>query len=203
MIRHFRMLILVVLTLVIAVGGLALDTEQAAAFQGTCAQTHTVAAGQNLFRIGLMYGVRWDTLAAWNGIPNGNLIYVGQVLCVSGPWTGGTPVVTPPPSTGPVVVYPGNPFGPTIYPRIYFPEITLTATFDLAGYNFPANRQVTISLSTLGSGTYTAYYTATTDATGQFLVEVAIPDSLKNASTVAVYVTAPGGYWAKNWFYNY
>ena len=42
--------------------------------------THTVAAGENLFRISLKYNVTMQALMAANGISNPNLIYVGQVL---------------------------------------------------------------------------------------------------------------------------
>jgi len=41
---------------------------------------HVVAAGENLFRIGLKYGYSWTTLAAYNGLANANAIYVGQEL---------------------------------------------------------------------------------------------------------------------------
>jgi len=44
------------------------------------ARTHTVQAGENLFRISLRYGVTMDALMRANGIFNPNLIYVGQVL---------------------------------------------------------------------------------------------------------------------------
>lgn len=194
----FKAIRLLVLTLlVLGSVGLAFMPSNTAAAQTTCARTHTVKAGENLFRIGLAYGVQWPTLMQWNGLTNSNLIYAGQVLCVSGP----NP--TPPPATGgPVVVYPGNPFGPTTEPRAYFPQVTLGQKFQLRGYNFPANRQVTISLATLGSAAYVPYYTASTDASGNFFVEVIIPDTLKTSGTVAVDVRTASGYYARNWFYN-
>jgi len=42
--------------------------------------THTVAAGENLFRISLKYNVTLQALMQANGIINPNLVYVGQVL---------------------------------------------------------------------------------------------------------------------------
>ncbi len=42
--------------------------------------THTVAPGENLFRISLKYNVTLQALMQANGISNPNLIYVGQVL---------------------------------------------------------------------------------------------------------------------------
>lgn len=41
---------------------------------------HIVQAGENLFRIGLRYGFTAQELATYNGIPNMNLIYVGQQI---------------------------------------------------------------------------------------------------------------------------
>jgi LysM repeat protein len=63
----------------------------------TLPATHTVAPGENLYRIGLQYGMSWVTLAAYNNLPNANYIRLGQVLNIPG----GTspPPTTPPPST--------------------------------------------------------------------------------------------------------
>ncbi|MBZ0286354.1 MAG: LysM peptidoglycan-binding domain-containing protein [Anaerolineae bacterium] len=49
---------------------------------GWCTQYHTVRPGENLFRIGLLYGVQWTYLQSINYLPNANWIYVGQTLCV-------------------------------------------------------------------------------------------------------------------------
>ncbi|MCB9435798.1 MAG: LysM peptidoglycan-binding domain-containing protein [Anaerolineales bacterium] len=172
---------------------------EAAPSPQACAQTHTVQVGQNLFRIGLMYGVQWPLLAQWNNLANPNLIYVGQVLCVSGP----NPVqVVVPANAGGGAVYPGNPFGPTTQPRIYFPKVTLNQNFELRGYNFPANTSITIGLTTLGNLPYVPYYTASTDASGQFYVLINLPPALASAATVAVEARTATGYYAKNWFYN-
>jgi LysM repeat protein len=204
MIKKLRLLLLIALTLSILFGGMNFETNKASAYSdGPCTLTHVVQPGQNLFRIGLMYGVRWDVLQYWNHLANPNLIYVGQVLCVAGPAVPSPgPVVTPPTTPpGPVVVYPGNPFGPTKDPRAWFPEVTLGQSFQLRAYNFPPNRQAVISMAPLGQQ-YVAYYTATTGADGTFHVSVTIPDGLKASPTVAVQVTTSGGYYAKNWFYN-
>lgn len=65
---------------------------------------HVVAPGENLFRIGLRYGLRWDVIAAANGIFNPNAIFAGQRLLIP---PGGVPQ---PPTGGPVVhvVQPGE-----------------------------------------------------------------------------------------------
>jgi LysM repeat protein len=54
---------------------------------GTC--THTVAAGENLFRISMRYNTTVDAIAAANGIVNPQLIVVGQVLTIPGCGTTG------------------------------------------------------------------------------------------------------------------
>jgi LysM repeat protein len=46
--------------------------------------THTVAAGENLYRIGLLYGINWVDLAEANGITDPTSLYVGQVLVLPG-----------------------------------------------------------------------------------------------------------------------
>ena len=51
---------------------------------------HVVQAGENLFRIGLQYGMSWTQVAEANGIVNPNQIYVGQELKI--------PVNTPGPA---------------------------------------------------------------------------------------------------------
>src|SRR6266850_1522963 len=55
------------------------------------ATTYVVQPGDNLFRISLRYGVTFAALAQANGIVNVNLIFVGQVLRISGAPVGPTP----------------------------------------------------------------------------------------------------------------
>lgn len=60
---------------------------------GTAPTTHTVAAGENLYRIGLRYGVSWATLAQHNNLTNPNNLRAGQVLNIPG--TAVVPISTP------------------------------------------------------------------------------------------------------------
>ncbi|MCI0398300.1 MAG: LysM peptidoglycan-binding domain-containing protein [Chloroflexi bacterium] len=46
----------------------------------TAEVSHTVAVGENLYRIGLQYNLSWQAIARYNNLPNPNRIYVGQVL---------------------------------------------------------------------------------------------------------------------------
>ena len=60
----------------------------------TGVKTHTVQAGENLFRIALKYGLTYQRLAAYNGIANPNYILVGQVLKIPSDGEPGTPPPT-------------------------------------------------------------------------------------------------------------
>ena len=59
------------------------------------ATVHTVARGENLFRIGLRYGVSAQAIAWANGLNNVNRVYAGQRLVI--PNRSGAPVPSAPP----------------------------------------------------------------------------------------------------------
>jgi lipoprotein-anchoring transpeptidase ErfK/SrfK len=59
------------------------------------ATIHTVVSGENLFRIGLRYGVSAQAIAWANGLNNVNRVYVGQRLVI--PNRSGAPVPSAPP----------------------------------------------------------------------------------------------------------
>ncbi len=70
---------------------------------------YRIRPGDNLFRIGLRYGVSYTYLASLNGIPNPNLIYAGALLDV--PCSPGVPRPVPPANCAPsqtYVVQPGD-----------------------------------------------------------------------------------------------
>lgn len=62
-------------------------------------QTHTVVRGDTLWALSISHGTTVQALAAANGIPNPNLIYVGQVLVI--PDTAAIPAPDPPPVVAP------------------------------------------------------------------------------------------------------
>jgi len=70
--------------------------------------THTVQAGENLFRIGLKYGVSWIDIMQANGLPN-STIYTGQQLII--PLNG--PAPTPPDDDAPAPAPTTPPAGTT------------------------------------------------------------------------------------------
>jgi len=44
--------------------------------------THVVQVGENLYRIGLLYGLPWTVIADANGISDPKSVYVGQTLII-------------------------------------------------------------------------------------------------------------------------
>ena len=63
----------------------AVDAEEAAVEEtAETPGTHTVAEGENLYRIGLLYGISWLDLAEANGIVDPANLSVGQVLVIPG-----------------------------------------------------------------------------------------------------------------------
>jgi len=74
------------------------DTTAENTATDTIPATHTVAAGENLYRIGLKYGISWVAIANANNLTNPNIISVGQVLNLPGDTTP-TPGPTPSPQT--------------------------------------------------------------------------------------------------------
>jgi LysM repeat protein len=54
--------------------------EATAAPPPTGEQVHVVQAGENLFRIGLQYGIPYEEIAAYNNIPPPYTIFVGQEI---------------------------------------------------------------------------------------------------------------------------
>ena len=59
-----------------------------AASGSTCDTEYLVQWGDNLYRIGLRYGVSWPEIAANNGIGYPYWVYAGQTICISGPASG-------------------------------------------------------------------------------------------------------------------
>lgn len=80
--------------------------EETAATTGSdCPKAHVVQPGENLFRVGLQYGLSWVVLAQYNGITNPNNITAGQIIQI--PCEGAPPPTVTPPMTPPAdgVVY--------------------------------------------------------------------------------------------------
>ncbi len=113
--RHYykliRFLILLVATFAIASTAVAQDQTE-----------HTVQPGENLFRIGLRYGISWTEIAQANGIA-GNQIYIGQVLVIPGlndsaPAATAVPVPTAASAPSTPTIQPTEAAAPTSVPTI-------------------------------------------------------------------------------------
>lgn len=81
---------ILVVTLIVILGSLVSVPKYRFLAQScnTGEQTHIVSNGENLFRIGLRYGVSYTSIAARNGINDVTRIYTGQSICIP---VGGTP----------------------------------------------------------------------------------------------------------------
>lgn len=63
-------------------GGGAVPTTSCTNKPADARAVHIVQAGENLFRIGLRYGVSYTRLASYNGIADATVIYVGQCIAI-------------------------------------------------------------------------------------------------------------------------
>ncbi|MEW5989251.1 MAG: LysM peptidoglycan-binding domain-containing protein [Chloroflexota bacterium] len=73
-------------------------------------QIHVVTAGDNLYRLGLHYGLSWLALAEYNNLTNPDQLTVGQELRIPG----GEEIITPTPSPATETMYMVRP-GDTLY----------------------------------------------------------------------------------------
>lgn len=86
----------------------------------TCSGTYTVQPGDDLYQISVNFGVTIAALQYANNIPNANLIYVGQILCIP---NGTTYVGTPHP----------------------FPDHGYPVTATPSSYNYPYSNNNTVA----------------------------------------------------------
>ncbi|HEX9091846.1 MAG TPA: LysM peptidoglycan-binding domain-containing protein [Anaerolineales bacterium] len=96
-VRHLTLLVVVVLGLVFLASGLGTRVSGAFALSRCSSgdQVYTVVSGDTLGGIATHYRTTWQRLASYNHIPNPNLIYVNQAVCIPGksrPSSGPPPV---------------------------------------------------------------------------------------------------------------
>lgn len=185
----FRKIFILLMALVVLAGsvGFSVQPVVAAPQAATCAAYHTVRPGENLYRIGQAYGVRWQDLWRINNLKNPRVIYAGQVLCIPGA----------------VIPITGLPAG-TI------PTFTITAvernkTVSIETRNFPANDTFDVLMGrygTLGVGGI-KIGTINSGAGGTFSATFNIPADLFDRTRIAIRLQSPiSGYYSYNWFYN-
>ena len=81
------------------------DGQAGAGQEATEVRTHVVQAGENLYRIGLQYGISWVVLAQYNNLPNANAIYAGQELRIPPSEEAAQETPTPTPAPAPETTY--------------------------------------------------------------------------------------------------
>lgn len=148
-------------------------TSPSAMATGACGSTYTVVGGDNLTKIAARCGTTISDILYYNpSIVNANLIYVGQVLKLSGTTT----------NTGDGTTYSGNAY------------ITVSATTAEPGdkivvkaYNFPKNASIDFRVGKKGQ-TYKVVYDGTTDSSGYAKKTITIPSSASEGQTWVVKV---------------
>ena len=194
----------------------------------TCSAQYTVLPGDNLFRIGLAFGVPWPDIAAANGLTNPNLIFPGQVLCI--PAAAGTPAPTatgPTPTPGATATATatkpatataaptatGQP-APTAVPTVVSPPGFVPPTFDIVSVvrdtsvtirtaNFPANEVFDVTMGPITSlGVGAVVSTTNSGLGGVFTSTYTIPAQLAGAPQISMRLQSASGYYSFNWFWN-
>ncbi len=210
--RSLHVLLLCALTITLMLtGAQAVRPAQA---QATCSPSHVVQPGENLYRIALAAGTTWPYLMQLNHIPNANLIYVGEVLCLPGSIV---PPIVPPVATAPAtpIVPPVPVSGIVLPPPGVFPSIDFSArsaapgeVITITGINFPTNEVADVLITPLYTNfPYVTVAQTTTSASGTVNYDFTIPTTVNGAPLAggAFSVLVKGhttGYYGFNFFYN-
>lgn len=217
-----KFVLILIVALVVSAVGLTVTTP-AHAQGGLCAPFHIVQPRENLYRIGLVYGVPWQVLGQINGIRNPNALYVGQVICLppgvpafpTQPPATAPVVVTLPPTAIPTPVVPGVHYpAPGTIPSISFNTRNATANTPILiyGSNFPGNATVEVFIAPRIPGVQPTYpnvvvATYTTAADGTLAANFTVPAVVGGAPLVgqsfSILVRASAtGYYAYNFVWN-
>jgi LysM repeat protein len=174
------------LALIILVAAVGFSAQPAAA--STCTKWYTVRPGDNLYRIGMKFGVSWTYLAKINHISNPSKIYSGQVLCVS-TTSGGT--------SG------GTSSGNYGYPYFFIQAVSRNNTVSITGYNYPTNTKFDVYMGPIGTKGVGGYYVTSfnSGSGGKIAKTFPIPPELYGSAKIAIR-TQDGPFYAYNWFWN-
>ncbi len=192
---------LIALIVALSLGLFALPMASASA--ATCGQSYTVQPGDNLYRIGLKFGVAWPRLAEANNLANPRLIFPGQVLCL--PEVGATPAptTTPAPTSQAPSTATSTPQTGTI-PAITIVSVTPGLTVTIQTANFPSHQTFDVRMGKNGTLGVNGTLVTTQDSGqgGSFTATYAIPASLKNERVIAIRLESSSGYYSYGWFSN-
>ena len=161
-----------------------------------CGVYHTVTPGQNLFRIGLRYGVSMYDIAAVNGISDIRVIYAGQRLYIPCVGVAGGPASVANP-TAPVYVVPDSSGGygyTNDYPAYVTDTFPPQPSTVIAAPLYPAvdcgGFQATSPLDGFRDGTETFYWNSPFSISSIAIYQVIILDD--RGARVAAFTTAGG-----------
>jgi LysM repeat protein len=175
----------------------------------TCANQYTVVAGDNLFQIGVMFGIPWPQIAAANNLANPSLIFPGQVLCIPGsvaatPGPTSTPAPTatlgPTPTMAPVPT-----IVPFVVPTFSIVSVVQNTSVTIQTANFPPNDNFVVTMGPFGGLGVVGFVVTTTNSGtgGSFTATYAIPSQLVGVSQIAIRLQSASGFFSFNWFWNF
>jgi LysM repeat protein len=175
----------------------------------TCSTQYTVVPGDNLFRIGVMFGIAWPQIAAANNLSNPSLIFPGQVLCIPssvaatpGPTSTPAPTSTagPTPTTAPVPTV-----VPFVVPTFSIVSVVQNTSVTIQTANFPPNQTFVVTMGPFGGLGVGGVVVTTTDsgAGGTFTATYAIPSQLAGVTPIAIRLQSASGFFSFNWFWNF
>ncbi len=118
--------------------------------QGSGSTTYTVQPGDNLYRIGLKFGITADVLARANGIVNPNIVYVGQTLVIPAGAILPTPVAT---AMGAATAAPTGEatLQATAAATVEVPAATQAATAETAATSTPGAQVIVVTATPQGT----------------------------------------------------
>jgi hypothetical protein len=153
----------------------------------TCSGYHTVKPGENLFRIGLIYNMTWIPIAKANDIPDPNVIYSGQVLCI-------------PSSTKTITWKPAR----TAIPTFEIVGVVKDKQVTIKTYDFPADTDFVVTMGRMGTQGINGKEIARTNSGkgGSLTATFSIPAKFHGEQQIAIRLQSTSGYYSYNWFYN-
>jgi hypothetical protein len=197
--------LLTTLAIVAVLASLPLMTAQAAT---QCAARHTVLRGENLFRIGLRYGIQWPAIASANGIADPRTLRAGQVLCIPFVLSTVTPTVTATAPGATLTPVPTTTITPTPVPTLRVPRISIVGvvrdqTVTISAADFPASQSFDVLMGPIGTRGVGGTKVATqSSGTGVFTATYSVPESLRGARQISIRLQSASGYFSFNWFHN-
>lgn len=152
-----------------------------------CVTFHTIKPGENLFRIGLMYGMTWTPIARANNIENPNHIYAGQVLCI--------------PQSAPSKTWKSTTLD---IPTFEIVSVVKNEQVTIKTNNFPLETDFVVTMGEISTQGIDGVVVARTNSGqgGSFTTTYPIPAKLQGKYQIAIRLQSSTGYYSYNWFYN-